>query len=153
MTTEIAIVDRLAPFTEGFIDEMIALARRVFAEVSPARVAWRMTNMPDLSCFVALAGGAAAGFKIGYAMSEDRYYSWLGGVDPAYRRRGIAAQLMDRQHEWARSRGYRTIETRSDHDNVAMAQVNLASGFVVCGVHSQPGRTQILFAKTLSASG
>jgi GNAT superfamily N-acetyltransferase len=150
MTTDIEIVDRLGPFSEEFIAEMVALARRVFVEVSPARMVWRMTNMPDLTCFLALVGGTPVGFKIGYAMSEDRYYSWLGGVDPDHRRRGIAAQLMERQHDWARSRGYTTIETRSEQTNVAMARVNLASGFVVCGMQSHPDRTQIFFSKSLA---
>jgi GNAT superfamily N-acetyltransferase len=151
MTAEIQIEDRLAPFSEAFVADVVALARRVFDQVSPERMAWRMSNMPDLTCFLALAAGTPVGFKIGYALSEERYYSWLGGVDPDYRRRGIAAQLMIRQHAWAGERGYASVETRSEHTNIAMAQVNLAHGFTVSGTQAYPGRTQIIFSKGLDA--
>lgn len=29
--------------------------------------------------------GVLAGYKIGYRISDDEFYSWLGGVIPAYR--------------------------------------------------------------------
>jgi RimJ/RimL family protein N-acetyltransferase len=65
------------------------------------------------------------------------------------RRRGIAAQLMVLQHAWLVERGYSVVETATNQENHAMTQVNLRHGFSICGVRSEPNRTQILFSKVL----
>ncbi|MEM1081592.1 MAG: GNAT family N-acetyltransferase, partial [Pseudomonadota bacterium] len=39
---------------------------------------------------VAEIEGEAAGFKVGYPLSENTFYSWLGGVLPGYRQQGVA---------------------------------------------------------------
>ena len=74
------------------------------------------------------------GFKLGYAVTSERYYSWLGGVHPCYQRRGIAANLMEQQHQWVRSAGYSVIETELIQTNHAMAKLNEATGFTAAGV-------------------
>ena len=89
-------------------------------------------------------------FKLGYAMTQAKYYSWLGGVHPAARRQGLAALLMEKQHGWVASRGYRMIETSTDEDNVAMSRLNLAHGFEEAGWRQEPGRRQTLFIKALN---
>ncbi len=107
--------------------------------------------MPDVSAFLAIAAGRIVGFKIGYAMSQRKYYSWLGGVDPAFRRRGVASELMERQHRWIAMRGYTVVETSANQENVAMAQVNLRHGFSVCGMRVEAARTQVLYSKSLGS--
>ena len=42
-------------------------------------------------------------FKIGYQRHPDgSFYSWMGGVLPNYRRKGIANNLADHQDIWAK---------------------------------------------------
>jgi predicted GNAT superfamily acetyltransferase len=108
-----------------------------------------MRHMPDLSVFCALDGEEVVGFKAGYAMTQTKYYSWLGGVLPEYCHKGIASALMSQQHDWLASRNYHAIETAVNQDNYAMAQVNLRHGFEVCGVRTEPHRVQILFSRQL----
>lgn len=50
--------------------------------------------------------GDAAGFKPGYTLDEDSFYSWLGGVLPEYRKRA------SRRHYWTRSKA-RTLSQRT----------------------------------------
>ncbi len=50
---------------------------------------------------------------IGYEMDRDTYYSWLGGVNPNYRKKGIASKLMDVQHQYLRGKGYQVIQTKT----------------------------------------
>ena len=141
----------LPPFSARVIDELEALSAGVFGSVAPQYVSWRMSSMPDVSAFLALAADKIVGFKVGYAKSQRNYYSWLGGVDPAFRRHGIASALMDQQHRWAVARGYTVIETSANQENIAMAQVNLRHGFSVCGLRVEAGRTQVLYSKSLGA--
>ena len=73
--------------------------------------------MPVFSCFCAEDSGRIVGFKAGYALKAGHYYRWLGGVDPEYRRQGIANELMLRQHSWLKEQGYGVVETGAVQDN------------------------------------
>lgn len=138
----------LPPFDDALLQSIDELAARVFDGNGPG-VKWRLTNMPAASAACVRVDGRLGGFKLGYAMSETKYYSWLGGVDPLLRRRGIAGALMEAQHDWAAAQGYALVETAADQANAAMARVNLAHGFRVAGLRAEPRRTQVLYLKTL----
>jgi predicted GNAT superfamily acetyltransferase len=147
MTVEITLVQ--PPFEARLLQSLLDLSAGVFGQSNPAYVTWRIANMPDVSLFGATEAGALIGFKLGYAMTQEKYYSWLGGVRADCRRRGIAAELMRRQHAWLAQRGYRVVETAADQDNHAMARANLRHGFSICGMRAEPTRTQILYLKML----
>ncbi len=86
------------------------------------------------SCVVmASEEGEPVGFKLGYERGREEFYSWLGGVLPRHRRRGVAAEMMKRQHEWCRENGYRFVVTETLNDNAAMLILNLRSGFRIVG--------------------
>ena len=137
-----------APFDPQLLLEVTQLARSVFKEPT-LDLEWRLTVMPQGTAVLAREDGRLVGFKLGYAMTESRYYSWLGGVHQAARGSGIARELMRRQHRWLRERGCAQVETSTDQGNAAMARVNLQEGFTVCGTRSMPGRMQVLYLKLL----
>ena len=71
-------------------------------------------------------------FKIGYQRHPDgSFYSWMGGVLPNYRRKGIANNLADHQETWAKKKGYNSIklQTRSKHN--AMLALAINRGFQI----------------------
>ena len=71
-------------------------------------------------------------FKIGYhRYSDGSFYSWMGGVLPNYRRKGIANNLADHQETWAKKKGYNSIklQTRSKHN--AMLALAINRGFQI----------------------
>lgn len=80
------------------------------------------------------ADGHAIAFKLGYQKEHGLFYSWLGGVLPAYRRKGLAHQLMQHQHEWASDEGYNAVETKARATNNPMIILNLKNGFQIRGV-------------------
>lgn len=83
--------------------------------------------MPDASVHAARLEGRLAAFKFGYAIERKRYLSWLGGVAPSHRRRGLARDLMACQHDWARRRGYEYIETGAIKSNAATGPTKSAT--------------------------
>lgn len=85
----------------------------------------------NLLAFVAIVDEQVAGFKFGYELEDGVFYSWLGGVHPRFQRRGIAKQLMERQHAIAQARGYQIIRTYSRNEKMGMLILNLQSGFHV----------------------
>jgi GNAT superfamily N-acetyltransferase len=75
----------------------------------------------------------AVGFKLGYKIDADVFYSWLGGVVPDFRRIGIASALMRAQHDWCRKAGYARIQTKTQNQFRDMFILNLKHGFEVTG--------------------
>lgn len=80
----------------------------------------RFVKTPHL-ILLAEVDGNLAGTKVGYERDNDgSFYSWMGGVLPAYRRLGIARKLAEAQEEWAMENGYTHVrfKTRNRHRNM-----------------------------------
>ena len=72
------------------------------------------------------------GFKIGYdRFKNDCFYSWMGGILPEYRRKGLANSLADFQEEWARGNGYHKIKMKTRSKHKAMISFSLNRGFKI----------------------
>ncbi|MCA8912537.1 MAG: GNAT family N-acetyltransferase [Planctomycetes bacterium] len=104
----------------------------------------------------AFDGDVAVAYKLGYRTGnrQECFYSWLGGVHPHHRRKGLARALTRMQHEWAREHGYLYIETHTWGDNPAMMILNLQEGFTAVGSLSaidRPG-ARIIMRKLLRES-
>ena len=141
-----------APYDDALIDELHALGREVFGDLERAEVAWRLAEMPRPSVCIARSG-QLVGFKLGYAVARTRYHSWLGAVHPAWRRQGIALQLLERQHRWLLEHGYAAVETVTTPSNVAMLGLNLRAGFRIIGTYCRDdGRPRVTLAKSLCES-
>lgn len=80
---------------------------------------------------IAKYDGVLAGYKIGYALSNSEFYSWLGGVSSDYRKRGIATKLRNCQEQWAISSGYSAIRVKSMNRYPAMLQLLISSGYKI----------------------
>lgn len=101
----------------------------------------------------ALAGERVVGFKLGYAERRARFYSWLGGVHPEFRRMGIARRLMRAQHDWCRAEGFELVETATTNAFRPMLFLNLHSGFDIVGTRVIDGQLSILMSKHLDPAG
>ena len=119
----------------------------------PAEVAAVLTDHRMWLAQFALRGERVVGLKLGYAVRRTRFYSWIGGVDPAFRRRGIARHLMAEQHRWCAGQGIETVETSTTNDHRGMLLLNVAAGFDVVGSKSTAGRLSILLEKRLTPAG
>ena len=116
------------PFSEAIIASVRELLMACFGQVSPDFAA-RMHSQPSASLMLARSDQTAVGFKLSYARSLSECYSWLGGVHPDYRQRGIARALMRQQHAWARAAGYQFVTTETENRFRAMLILNLREGF------------------------
>lgn len=85
-----------------------------------------------LTC-VALDGEQVVGYKMGYLRKKGHFYSWLGCVNPNYRRQGIAENLMQQQHDWCRQKAFQTIRTQTRNQWRDMLILNLRHGFNIIG--------------------
>ncbi len=113
------------------------------AEVIASRVGLRRALMQ-----VAVIDGEDAGFKVGYADTPERFYSWIGGVRPAFRRRGVALRLLESQHAWCAAEGFETIEVKTYNRYRAMLMMLMRAGYEVFAVQ---GNGAIVLRRSLTA--
>jgi len=147
MTDDIRLVQ--PPFDAAFVDDFVDCVTRVFGSGDRGTLAWRLENMPDVTVFAARHGERMIGFKAGYAATRRRYYSWLGGVDPAFRRQGIARRMMEHQHRWLDGTGYELVETHVRQENGDMIRLNLDFGFAITGMFLRSGDPNYIMQKVL----
>jgi GNAT superfamily N-acetyltransferase len=146
---EIAYSSHNAPVPQDLVNVAFALAVRVFGSIDAKDGSWRLERMPLANLFAGRSGGVLVGFKLGYAVTSERYYSWLGGVHPAFRGLGIARELMKLQHEWVAAQGFRVIETELVQDNHQMAMLNEDAGFRMAGMRFDGDRPRIVYRRFL----
>lgn len=138
--------------TEGTIDMVVELSQQIPEFVNPHGAAVyqaRLSKAPHL-ILVAFIAQKAVGFKVGYER-EGYFYSWMGGVLPAYRKLGIAQKLADAQENWARSKGYPSVTFKTRNHHKAMLLFAIKNGFDIIGVETRdvPAEHRILLQKKL----
>ncbi len=91
------------------------------------------------------------GFKFGYTLNANVFFSWLGGVRQEHRNNGIASELMRLQFQWCLEKQYKFIETHSSFKWKNMIALNLKVGFRQVGTYlDKRGKPKIIFQKTCS---
>ncbi len=141
-------------FREASLEsDITALIRRVpeLRPVDPVKMAGKLGG-GGILVVAEDEGGTVAGFKLGYPLSPDIFYSWLGGVNPDFRGQGVARALLRLQEMLARDRGYREIRVKGMNRFPAMLCLLIGEGYAITGVEEAPagpGEHRILFAKSL----
>ncbi|PSJ37684.1 GNAT family N-acetyltransferase [Allosphingosinicella deserti] len=113
--------------------ELLAACQRIFPGFDGGYLVPRLHTVTDPVLFVARVGLRLAAFKLAYRPRPTLLYSWLGGVDPESKRRGVAAHLMRKQHALTRHAGCAAIETRTRATITPMIMLNLRHGFEITG--------------------
>ncbi|GAA4447965.1 hypothetical protein GCM10023189_05090 [Nibrella saemangeumensis] len=121
---------------EPLFESLLTLHLQVFTDQSREEAVADMTyhaQRGPLLTLLAMDSGVVVGYKMGYERKPAQFYSWLGCVSPDYRGRGIAAELMTRQHDWCRQCGYQTIRTQTMNRWRTMLLLNIRHGFDIIG--------------------
>lgn len=85
---------------------------------------------------IGLEKGEVVGYKIGYELNPDCFYSWLGGVNENHRNKGIASKLMHQQHLYLKEKGYKNVQTKTKNSWRDMLILNIKNGFDVIGTNT-----------------
>ncbi|MCZ4295904.1 GNAT family N-acetyltransferase [Vibrio sinaloensis] len=75
--------------------------------------------------------GQLLGFKIGYQLDEETFYSWFGGVSSKARNKGVAQKLLDVQERWVKEQGYKQLKVKSRNQFPAMLRLLLRNGYLI----------------------
>jgi GNAT superfamily N-acetyltransferase len=92
------------------------------------------------------------GFFLGFELKPSVFFSWLYGVLPEFRRKGIASQLMDAVHDWAVEHEYVSIRFECQNQHRPMLHLAIAQEYDVVGIRWDPdrGHNLVIFEKVLS---
>lgn len=135
---------------EGAIDARTArdineLYCRVFDTDQALDLAGAGAERTDMHTVIAVSSDHVVGFKIGFRRKPGHFYSWMGGVDSSFRRRGIASELMRVQHTWCRAHHYRSIRTTTKNRFREMLMLDLRHGYDVIGSYvDEDGEPKLL---------
>lgn len=80
---------------------------------------------------VAEQQGQILGFKIGYELDSDTFYSWFGGVSPKARNMGLAQKMLDEQERWVISNEYQQLKVKSRNQFPAMLRLLLRNKYLI----------------------
>ena len=110
----------------------------------------KMFSKPQLLVITAMDDNKVIGYKIGYAIDSNKFYSWLGGVDTEYRKHGIASKLMEKQHQYLKDNGYDVVQTKTMNKWRSMLVLNIKNGFDVIDTYiDEKGIHKIVLEKSL----
>ena len=91
------------------------------------------------------------GFKCGYEKNSTVFYSWMGGVLPEYRRKGVAKDLLNRMESWCRIKGYEKLllKTLNRHKNMLLFSIKNDFNILEVETSNKDPQLRIWLAKNL----
>jgi GNAT superfamily N-acetyltransferase len=101
---------------------------------------------------VARVGNRPVGFFIGFELKPTVFFAWFYGVIPEARRQGIASQLIEAVHSWAKQNDYESIRFECHNQHRPMLHLAIALEYDIVGIRWDPDRGDnlVIFEKTLS---
>nr|WP_285892469.1 GNAT family N-acetyltransferase [Vibrio intestinalis] len=120
-------------YREGTLQECVQVVQRIneFSHKETVQSLSERLNDKRHLILVAEREGQILGFKIGYQLDENTFYSWFGGVDSAARGAGIAQSLLDDQEIWVKKNGYKAIKVKSRNQFPSMLRLLIKNGYLI----------------------
>ena len=100
---------------------------------------------------VARVGDRPVGFFLGFELKPSMFFAWLYGVLPDFRRQGIASQLMEAVHSWAKQHEYESLRFECHNQHRPMLHLAIALGYDIVGIRWDPDHNAnlVIFEKPL----
>ena len=129
---------------EKSIKDIHELDKQVFEKaLSIEKITRELKSKHNRSILITYIEDEPAAYKVGFERSSRMYYSWIGGVSPKHRGKGLAKELMTLQHEFAKKHNYRVVCTQTDKRFKEMLILNLKIGFDIVGTIQSTGDSHI----------
>jgi len=92
----------------------------------------RRLSSGEIVALVAHIDGTPVGFKVGYG-TKNFFYSWIGGVLPAFRGKGVARALAEEMEQQIEGK-YPVLRMKTRNRYKAMLQFAIGKGFNIIEV-------------------
>ena len=93
------------------------------------------------------------GFFLGFELKPTVFFAWFYGVVPEFGRQGIASQLMEAVHSWARQNEYESMRFECHNQHRPMLHLAIALEYDIVGIRWDPDRGDnlVIFEKVLGS--
>ncbi len=81
------------------------------------------------------------GYKLGYALSDTVFYSWLGAVMPEHRGHGLAQEMLNEQEAWLKTQNYQAVQVKTMNCFRAMLAMLVKNHYHIIDI--EPGDTSL----------
>ena len=145
-----AIIDLVVPDDLGTICSLYNQIFRPGRDVDSFRRRFR--GRYNILMLVARIHDKPVGFFMGFELKPTVFFCWFYGVLTEYRRKGVASQLMDAVHGWARQNDYESIRFECHNQHRPMLHLAIALGYDIVGIRWDPDRGDnlVIFEKVLT---
>jgi GNAT superfamily N-acetyltransferase len=141
-------IDVLAP---DDLAEIVGLYNQIFR---PARdeehFHRRYLGRHNVLQMVARLRHQPVGFALGFELKPRVFFLWFLGVLPSERRQGVASQLLDAMHSWARQNDYESIRCECFNRHRAILHLAITQEYDIVGIRwdSDHNDNLVLLQKT-----
>jgi GNAT superfamily N-acetyltransferase len=144
-----AIIDLVGPDELPLISTLYNEIFRPSRDVESFRRRFR--GRYNVLMLVARLDDKPVGFFIGFELKPDVFFAWFYGVVPENRRQGIASQLMDAVHSWAKQNEYESVRFECHNQHRPMLHLAIELGYDIVGMRWDPDRGDnlVIFEKVL----
>ena len=144
-----AIVDIVGPQELPLIVQLYNQIFRPSRDLESFRRRFR--GRYNILTMVARIEDRPVGFFLGFELKPTVFFAWFYGVIPEVRRSGIASQLMEAVHSWARLNDYEAIRFECHNQHRPMLHLGIALEYDIVGIRWDPdrGANLVLFQKML----
>jgi GNAT superfamily N-acetyltransferase len=132
------IIDLIAPED---LDVIVQLYNQVFRPPrDEEHFQRRYLGRHNVLQMVARLNQRAVGFALGFELKPRVFFTWFYGVVPSYRRQGIASQLMEAVHSWAKQNDYEAVRCECHNQHRAMLHLAISQEYDIVGIRWDPDR-------------
>lgn len=136
------------------LEEAFQLAKQIPELNQNSKISDWHLRLKDKSgtILIAFINNIPAGLKVGYNKWNDhRYYSWIGGVLPEYRNKGVARALLYEMERRAVKNGFSVLTMKTYNKFKNMLVFALRNGFVIdkAGYEIKSGKVAIHLTKEI----
>ncbi|MBT3981932.1 MAG: GNAT family N-acetyltransferase [Bacteriovoracaceae bacterium] len=126
-------------------EEIFSLEEAIFDNPYTKEKLQREANVKHaLVVLIAYEENKPIGYKVGYELSARLFYSWIGGVHPDFRRKGVAKELSKKQQEIISNLGYSRVRTFTENRFKEMLIYNIKYGFNIIGTQQSDHDEEII---------
>ena len=140
---------------DGSIEQAIQVSKQIPEFHTPyERNEYENRLQGNFHCIlIACIGRNLCGFKVGYELKDSdlAFYSWLGGVVPKFRQKGVAQSMQDSMEIWCKRRNFTRLRFKTRNSHVKMIHFGLKNGFYLVDLEkkSSPQDNRLWFEKEL----
>lgn len=118
----------------GTIEEVVKLLQEIpeFEDPYDAYEFEKRLGQSQSLIIVAEQDGNPVAFKCGYQRGDqETFYSWMGGVLPHQRRKGLAEALLRKMEEWCLENEYKKLSFKTLNEHKSMLIFAIKNGFEI----------------------